>query len=337
MKVGIIGATGYTGEELLKCLARHGGVEVAFVSSEQRAGVSLKEVFPHLPAYADLTLCTTEESTRIDVDLVFTCLPAGESVKWGKRFLDKGSKLIDLGSDFRFRSADMYTKWYHIEHPHPELLPDAVYGLTEWHRDDIAHATIVGNPGCYPTSVLLPLLPFVAAGLVADAPIIIDAKSGVSGAGKKATDVTHYVSVNENVTPYKTGRTHRHVGEMEKELRAVGGKQTIVFTPHLVPLTRGMLSTIYVQLAEEKSRDDLFEVLANTYSAEPFVHILTDRMPDMRVAQNSNLCFISLQKVAEANCLILCSAIDNLGKGASTQAVQNMNVMLGFAETAGLL
>ncbi|MBN1466691.1 N-acetyl-gamma-glutamyl-phosphate reductase [candidate division KSB1 bacterium] len=337
MKVGIIGATGYTGEELLKALARHAGVQVAFVTSERQPGVLVKDLFPYLPAYSNLAFCTAEESTRMQVDLVFTCLHAGESAKWGKIFLDKGAKLIDLGSDFRFTSAGEYEKWYKIAHPHPELLPRAVYGLTEWHREEIKDATIVGNPGCYPTSVLMPLLPFVRAGIVADAPIIIDAKSGVSGAGKKATDVTHYVTVNENVTPYKVGRTHRHVGEMEKELRACSGEHVVVFSPHLMPLTRGMLSTIYVQLAEDKSKDELYAVLESVYDGEPFVQILYDRMPDMKMAQNSNFCFISLEKVPDANCLILFAAIDNLGKGASTQAVQNMNVMFGFTETDGLL
>lgn len=337
MKIGIVGATGYTGEELLKSLARHNGVTVEFITSEQQRGVPLFDVFPNLTTFGNLTFCSAEDSLAIDVDLVFTCLHAGESVKWAKRFLDKGVRVIDLGSDFRFKSPTVFQAWYHFEHPNPELLTDAVYGLTEWYRDEIKNARVVGNPGCYPTSVLTALLPFIKAGLVVDAPIMIDSKSGVSGAGKKASDVTHYVNVNENVSPYKVGRVHRHVGEMEKEVEAFGGSQKLVFTPHLMPLTRGMLSTIYVPLSQHVSKDELFDVLDAVYKNEPFVHILRDKMPTMKMAQNSNFCFISLEKIKETNTMILFSAIDNLGKGASTQAVQNMNVMLGFEETSGLI
>jgi N-acetyl-gamma-glutamyl-phosphate reductase len=337
MKTGIIGATGYTGEELLKSLARHGGVTVEFVTSERQAGRPLVETFPFLTRFEHLLFCSAEESLSIKVDLVFTCLHAGESVKWAKRFLDKGVRVIDLGSDFRFKSPSVFQEWYHFEHPHPELLPDAVYGLTEWYREDVKNARVVGNPGCYPTSVLTALLPFIKSGLVADAPIMIDSKSGVSGAGKKASEVTHYVNVNENVTPYKVGRVHRHVGEMEKEVHAFGGSQHIIFTPHLMPLTRGMLSTIYVPLAQDKSKEELLDVLQQKYENEPFVKVLRDTLPTMKMAHNSNFCFVGLEKIDESNTMILFSAIDNLGKGASTQAVQNMNVMLGFEETSGLL
>ena len=336
-KVGIIGAAGYTGEELLKILSRHDGVQIVFATSERQGGVGVTHLFPWLPAYRDLTLCTASEALDKDVDLVFTCLHAGESVKWAKKFLDRGVRVVDLGSDFRFKTPAAYDEWYHMQHPHPELLPEAVYGLTEWYRSEVRQAGVVGNPGCYPTSVLLPLLPFLKAGLVAEAPIIVDSKSGVSGAGKKPGETTHFVSVNENMSPYKAGRVHRHVGEMEKELRAFGGGMNIVFSPHLTPLTRGMLSTIYFQLAGEMSRDDLFAVLDDAYANEPFVHILRDRLPNMKMAQNSNFCFIGLEKPAGVDRVILFSAIDNLGKGASAQAVQNMNCMLGFEETKGLL
>lgn len=337
MKVGIIGGTGYTGEELLKTLARHDGVEVVFATSERSAGVLVAETFPQLQHFQERRFCTAKESLDRDVDLVFICLHAGESALWAKKFLQRNVRVIDLGSDFRFRDPSAYDEWYNMRHPHPELLPEAVYGLTEWHRSDIAGARVVGNPGCYPTSVLLPLLPFVNADLVADAPVIVDSKSGVSGAGKKASDVTHFCSVNENLSPYKVGRVHRHVGEMEKELGVLGGDYKIVFTPHLTPLTRGMLSTIYFQLARNLSKSELLELLNDTYEHEPFVHVMDDRLPDMKLAQNSNFCFIGLEKPDDVNSVILVSAIDNLGKGASTQAVQNMNCMFGFNETRGLL
>jgi N-acetyl-gamma-glutamyl-phosphate reductase len=336
-KIGIIGATGYTGEELLKTLARHDGVEVVVATSERQSGTAVVDIFPYLPTYKSLTFCTAKESVALDVDLVFTCLHAGESVKWAKRFLEKDAQVIDLGSDFRFKSPQEYETWYHMPHSNPGLLPDAVYGLTEWYRDEIKNAQIVGNPGCYPTSVLLALLPFVQAGIVEEAPVFVDSKSGVSGAGKKATEVTHFVSVNENLSPYKVGRVHRHVGEMEKEIRLFGGSQKLIFTPHLTPLTRGMLSTIYLQLSQDYSKDDLFNILEQKYKNEPFVFILSDQLPSMKMANNTNFCFISLEKIPETNSIILFSSIDNLGKGASTQAVQNMNVMLGFEETIGLI
>ncbi len=336
-KIGIVGATGYTGEELLKTLSRHDGVEVVFATSERLSGESLTGTFPQLVQFKEMSFCSAEESLTRDVDLVFLCLHAGDSAKWAQKFLQQNVRVIDLGSDFRFRHASAYVDWYNMQHPHPELLPEAVYGLTEWHRREVADARLVGNPGCYPTSVLLPLLPFIKKGLVADAPIIVDSKSGVSGAGKKANDVTHFVSVNENLSPYKVGRAHRHVGEMEKEIRDFGGGMKIVFTPHLTPLTRGMLSAIYFQPAKEMSKDALFAVLDDVYADESFVHIFKDRLPSMKTAQNSNFCFISLEKPAGVNQVILFSAIDNLGKGASTQAVQNMNCMFGFDETRGLL
>lgn len=336
-KVGIIGGTGYTGEELLKVLSGHDGVKVVFASSERSSGTLLTETFPQLVQFKDMRFCSANESLSRDVDLVFLCLHAGESAKWAQRFLQRNVRVIDLGPDFRFRDASAFEEWYTMQHPFPELLPKAVYGLTEWHRREVADARLVGNPGCYPTSVLLPLLPFIKKGLVAHAPIIVDSKSGVSGAGKKANAVTHFVSVNENLSPYKVGRVHRHVGEMEKEIRGFGGDMKIVFTPHLTPLTRGMLSTIYFQLKNDMNKEELLAVLDDVYADEAFVHILKDRPPSMKPAQNSNFCFIGLEKPEGVNQVILMSAIDNLGKGASAQAVQNMNCMFGFDETKGLL
>ena len=336
-KIGIVGAAGYTGEELLRILSGHDGVAVVFATSERLQELSVVKEFPNLPMYSDLNFCSADESLQFDVDLVFVCLHAGESVKWANRFLQRNVRVIDLGSDFRFKEPSDYDVWYNMQYPHPELLPEAVYGLTEWYREQVAVARVVGNPGCYPTSVLLPLLPLIKAGLVAESPIIIDSKSGVSGAGKKASDTTHYCTVNENLSPYKVGRVHRHVGEMEKELRLFGGENKIIFTPHLTPVTRGMLSTIYAPLAKEQTKDELLDLLETTYKDEPFVHVLQDRLPNMKLAQNSNFCFIGLEKPNNVDYVILMSAIDNIGKGASTQAVQNMNCMFGFDETRGLL
>ena len=335
-RVGIIGAVGYTGEELLKTLARHRGVEVVFATSEREGGTPLTRLFPHLPQYNGLNLCNAEEATAINVDLAFICLHAGESVRWGARFIEKGAKVIDLGSDFRFKAPQDYVNWYQMEHPRPDLLDQAVYGLPEWYREQIRTAQVVGNPGCYPTSVLLALLPLVRQNLLINAPIIIDSKSGVSGAGKKPSDVTHFVAVNENLSPYKVGRVHRHVGEIEKELRLFGATQPVIFTPHLTPLTRGMLSTIYVQLQRSLSKNELLEIWQKRYADEPFVRVL-DGLPNMKSAQHGNFCFLGAEIIPETSTAVLFSAIDNLGKGASTQAVQNMNIMLGEDECEGLL
>lgn len=336
-KIGIIGATGYTGEELLKSLIKHQNIDIVFLTSEREKGTPVSSYYPSLPGLSHLSFISVNDCLINKVDLVFICLHAGESVKWTKPLLENGVRVIDLGSDFRFKSPKDYKDWYHMDYPYPELLKNAVYGLTEWHREEIRTAQVVGNPGCYPTSVLLALLPFLKEGIIENSPIIIDSKSGVSGAGKNPTSTTHYVSVNENISPYKVGRIHRHVGEMEKELKLFGRLMPIIFTPHLVPLTRGMLSTIYFELKEDKSKIDLFALLEQSYANEPFIILCRDYLPEIKFAVNTNYCFIGVEKIANTNMVILFSAIDNLAKGASTQAVQNMNVMLGFEEKTGLI
>jgi len=336
-KAGIIGATGYTGEELLRILAGHDKVQVEFATSEKDSGKSLQKVFPHLPHYKNMSFCSAEKATEINVDLVFLCLPAGESVKWAKIFSKKKIKVVDLGADFRFSDAKDYQQWYNMPHADPSLLKKAVYGLPEWHRDEIRNADIVGNPGCYPTSVLLALIPFLRAGIVDSSPIIVDAKSGVSGAGKSPSKTAHYVEANESIGPYKVGRVHRHVGEMEKELNLyAGGEQQVIFSPHLTPMTRGILSSIYFRLSQKTNKSELLEILNQAYSDEPFVHVLKDQLPATKMSLRTNYCFLGLETVADTDNVVLFSAIDNLGKGASTQAVQNMNLMLGLPESMGL-
>ncbi|HPG41622.1 MAG TPA: N-acetyl-gamma-glutamyl-phosphate reductase [bacterium] len=336
-QIGIIGATGYTGEELLRCLALHPQAEVAFVTSEKEAGASLASVYPHMPLYKDLQLITAQQAAARAVDLVFLCLPAGESAPLARAFVAKNIKVVDLGADFRFSDPAVYKAWYGMEHPAPDLLDRSVYGLPEWNRDKIRSAAIVGNPGCYPTSVQLAVLPFLKAGLLADAAIIVDSKSGVSGAGKSPTKTTHFVSVNENLSPYKAGRRHRHVGEMETHLQNFSGqKADIIFTPHLTPITRGMLSTIYVQTKTVMDKAQVLQVLKDAYTSEPFVHVLQEDYPSMKMAANSNYCFLGAEAPG-GKTIILFSAIDNLGKGASSQAIQNMNIMLGLPEESGLL
>ncbi len=337
-KIGIIGATGYTGEELLRALVRHDSVEVAFVTSEKDKDRPLSAIYPYLPVYQNKRFISAQQASELSVDLVFLCLPAGESAKWAEIFLSKNIKVIDLGADFRFKDPGIYKKWYNMEHVAPELLADAVYGLPEWNREEIKKSNIVGNPGCYPTSVLLAVLPLLKQDLLTEDLIIADSKSGVSGAGKAASSTTHYVNVNENLSPYKAGRAHRHVGEMEQELTKCAGRETtILFTPHLLPVTRGLFSTIYVKTKQQKTKRQILDIYKAVYREEPFVHIVEDGYPAIKMAAHTNYCFIGAEPAPDSTTLILFSAIDNLGKGASTQAVQNMNLMLGFPETKGLL
>ncbi len=337
-KIGIIGATGYTGEELLRVLTRHPNVSVAFVTSEQETGTSLAKFFPHLPHYKNMVFRSAQEVVDTDVDLVFLCLPPGYSAKWAKLFVEKLIKVIDLGADFRYVDAPTYKKWCGIDHPFPELLEGVVYGLPEWNRDAIKNAQIVSNPGCYPTTVLLALIPLLKAGVVANEPIIIDSKSGISGAGSSLTKTTHFGEIHESFSAYKPGRLHRHVGEMEQELsKHAQRKIQVVFTPHLAPLFRGLFSTIYVRLQSKLDRSDLLNILTDAYATEPFVLVLDEKLPAAKMATHSNFCFLSLTTVTDSDVAIIFSMIDNLGKGASWQAIQNMNLMLDFPEQEGLV
>ncbi len=338
IKAAILGVTGYTGEELLRVLSRHPQVELVIATSEQEKGKKLGAIYPQFPRFQDLTICSAEQSLTEKAEVVFLCLPAIESSHWGKKYLDQASRVIDLGADFRFSDPLDYEKWYKTSHPYPDMLKQTVYGLPEWHRQQIQNARLVGNPGCYPTASLLALLPFVQAGWLAEAPIIIDAKSGISGAGKTPSKTTHYVEANENVNAYKPGRGHRHVGEIDMEVNRYS-KFTLqtVFTPHLVPQTRGLYASLYFKLQTNRSTQELNELLRKTYANEPFVRIVHPDLPSTRMAMNGNFCFLAAEANAETGYAMAFSAIDNLGKGASWQAVQNMNIMFGLNETTGLL
>jgi N-acetyl-gamma-glutamyl-phosphate reductase len=337
-RVGIIGATGYTGEELLRVLAHHPQVKVSFASSEQEQGQPVQKIFPYLPMYRDMTFCSAQQATIQEADLVFLCLPAGSSAQFARPFLQQAVKVIDLGADFRFADATSYEQWYGQPHPDPALLDGAVYGLPEWHREQIKTAQVVSNPGCYPTSVLLAMIPLLKADILADSPIIVDSKSGVSGAGATPSKTTHFGAIQENFSAYKPGRNHRHVGEMEQQLSQHAGRPiSVVFTPHLAPMFRGLYSTIYIRLKSATQQPNLIQLLQKAYADEPFVRVLGEALPSSKIANNSNFCFLSATTVPGSDIAILFSAIDNLGKGASWQAVQNMNLMLGISETMGLL
>lgn len=351
INIGIFGATGYTGVELVKLINRHRHAHLVFAASETYAGQHLSDV---IPCAYDTPLIKAEDAPLADVDVVFSCLPHGPSAELCARVIRAGKRAIDFSADFRLRDTSLYAQHYGHPHPHPELMPDAVYGLPEIYRAVIADATLVANPGCYPTSVILGALPLLELGALADPVVISDSKSGVSGAGRKPTQSTHFVEVNENLAPYNIGHVHRHVPEIEQLLNDVWGgcdesqisnlhasrPISILFTPHLLPITRGMLSTLYFKLTPEATQQDWHHIFRERYDSEPFVRVLPKgQIATIAHVNYTNHCAISVhqQTGALANTLVVVSCIDNLVKGASGQAIQNMNLMFGIDETEGLL
>lgn len=335
MRVGIYGATGYTGFELIRWLGRHPEAEIAFATSRTYAGQRLSDAFPITD---DLRLVDTADADPAGCDVVFLCLPHGPTtIGTAQEVLAAGSRVIDLSNDFRLRDPQIYAQWFKHPHTAPELLDEAVYGLPEIYREQIATARLVANPGCYPTSVLLALLPLAQAGLL-DGQVIVDAKSGVSGAGRSLSLKTHFVETNENFAPYNIGHSHRHIAEMEQELAAAGAPVHVIFSPHLLPVNRGILSTIYVRLAQDLAPDHVRSLYAERYTGEPFVRVLPQgQLPTLSHTTHTNRCVIGLHQVDERGNWIITSSEDNLVKGASGQALQNMNIMFGLPETMGLV
>lgn len=333
VKVGIVGASGYTGFELVRILERHPDVEFSFVTSETHAGDTLDALHPTAPA---LPLLALEDTSLASADVVFLCLPHGVAAPVAVEALAEGCRVIDLSADFRLRDHQVYTQWYGVEHPSPYLLRESVYGLTEFARDRLPGARLVANPGCYPTSILLPLRPLVQANVVAGQ-IIADSKSGVSGAGRTPKQHTHFVEVADNFSPYSIGRAHRHLPEIEQELnRWHPEASNVIFSPHLLPAPRGILSTIYVPLVKSTTEENVRELMCAAFEGEPFVTILpTGKLASLAYVNGTNRCVIGI--VQTDDMLIITSAIDNLIKGAAGQAVQNMNVVLGLPETTGLV
>lgn len=332
IKVGIYGATGYTGYELLKIFARHPQVELAFASSRSYAGARYSDVYP---CPYEHTLVAPDEVSLEEADVVFLCTPHGASAPYAQQVLEAGARCVDLSADFRLRDLDVYETWY-TTHSVPELVDEAVYGLTEVYRDEVAGARLVANPGCYPTGPLLALYPLLQRGAVAGDRVIIDAKSGVSGAGAKPSLTTHFVNVHDNFSAYKAGRAHRHVPEIDQEMARYGqGAPRAVFTPHLLPVSRGILSTIYVHLDVEA--EEVLDVWREMYDGEPFVQVLDEgKTATLAHVVNTNRCALSIAPAGMEGQFIIITAIDNLLKGASGQAVQNMNVMFDVPETLGL-
>lgn len=336
VRVAILGASGYTGAELVRMLAGHPEFRVTVLTGDRKAGQPLASVFPHLGMLKLPDLVAISDVDFSQVDAVFCCLPHGttQEVIAG---LPEHVSVVDLSADFRLTSLDAYAQWYGHEHKAPELQKKAVYGLTEIKRDAIRTARLVANPGCYPTSVQLPLVPLFKAGLIEAQDIVIDAKSGTSGAGRSAKEANLYCEVTEGIHAYGIA-SHRHAPEIEQELGLAAGREVLVsFTPHLMPMSRGMLSTIYVRTAKGAKAADLRAELSRVYAAEPFVGVLPEgAVPATRHVRGSNFCLMNVFDDRQPGRVIVTSVIDNLVKGASGQALQNMNLMFGLPETTNL-
>jgi N-acetyl-gamma-glutamyl-phosphate reductase len=334
VKAGIVGASGYTGHELVRLLKSHPAAELVFATSETFAGSTLKDLFPAAPR---LELIAAQDAPLDQADVVFLCLPHGAAAPTAVAALEAGARVVDLSADFRLRDPATYAQWYGLEHPAPHLLAEAVYGLTEFARAELPAARLVANPGCYPTSILLPLQALLSAGAVkGNGTIIADSKSGVSGAGRSPKQHTHFVEVANNLSPYSIGRVHRHLPEMEQELAGWNSTPpTLIFSPHLLPVPRGILSTIYLTLADGWTESQVRALYQNAFKDESFVELLpAGQLASLAHVTMTNHCVFSLTAVGDT--VILTSAIDNLIKGAAGQAVQNMNVMFGLQETVGL-
>ncbi|MBW1973669.1 MAG: N-acetyl-gamma-glutamyl-phosphate reductase [Deltaproteobacteria bacterium] len=337
LKVAIVGATGYTGAELIRLLLSHSQVTISCVTSQKYKEKMISEVFPSLLKEIDLTLIPLDpEEVVKKADFIFTALPHKTAMEVVPVFFKMGKRVVDLSADFRFKDPELYEKFYQ-PHIAKDILKDAVYGLPEIYREMIRKAFIVGNPGCYPTSAILPLFPVLKENFIESKGIIIDAKSGVTGAGREVTLSSMFCEVNEGFKAYKVAE-HRHAPEIEQELSLIAQKKlSITFVPHLVPMNRGILSTIYTYLKKDIDEKGLYELYNDYYKNEPFVRVMNKGvLPNTKFVVGSNFCDIGFKKEETTNRLILISAIDNLTKGASGQAVQNMNIMMGFLETKGL-
>lgn len=328
IKAGIIGANGYTGFELLRILGRHGEAKVTAAASRSNAGTPVADLYPALKStYGDMLFCDADISLFTDCDVCFTALPHAASAEIGGILHDAGVKVIDLSADFRYDSLRLYEQTYGVNHPRPELNEKAVYGLPELFRDKIAGADIVGNPGCYTTASILALYPLIKENVIGRNGIIIDAKSGVTGAGRKADVGYSYCETADNFKAYGV-TTHRHTSEIEEKLGV-----TLSFTPHLLPVKRGILATVYADCSLDA--DAVQAAYDKYYSGEPFVSAST-ALPELKWVRGSNCCRIGYKLDKRLGKIIIISVIDNLIKGASGQAVQNMNIMFGLDETQGL-
>lgn len=338
LRVFICGGSGYTGGELIRILSYHPEVVITGVTSERSAGKTVRHLFPHLRSYSHLVYEHLDPAENMKkADLFFMALPHGESQRAVDFFFQHGKKVIDLSADYRLRDSGTYEKWYNVRHVFEATLRKAVYGLPEIYRNKIKKAKLIANPGCYPTGAILGLLPALRNALIDISSIVIDSKSGTSGAGKKADVSVSYCEVNEGFKAYAIG-THRHTPEIEQELSLVSGKEIVVnFTPHLLPVDRGILTTIYAPLLKKAGVSEILKKYNDTYKKEPFVRVLDYGLyPNIKHVRGTNFCDIGLTVNERTNTLIIVTAIDNLVKGASGQAVHNMNIMMGFDEKTAL-
>jgi len=339
--VAVIGASGYAGEELVRLLLRHPFTNLVAVTSRQLAGKTLAEIFPRFSCREKASELRFSQPDPVQLaqtaGLVFLALPHGLAAEFAKPLLEAGTRIVDLSADFRIRDAKIYKEFYGNDHPAPDLLGEAVYGLPEIYRAEISHANLVACPGCYPTSILLPLLPLIRERVVSLASILVTSLSGVTGAGRKVEADYLFAECNESVRPYGVPK-HRHLSEIEEQLSAFAGEKiTIQFTPHLVPVNRGIITTIYVDLSEKIDADSVASIYQKAYGDEPFVRLLgAERFPDTKNVSGTNFIDIAWRLDLRTGRAILMSAIDNIVKGASGQAIQSFNLMRRYPETSGL-
>ena len=340
VKTAVVGASGYTGQELLRILLRHSGVELVCATSRQYAGQRVSDLFPrfrHVPG-ADLEFTDSDVAAiaATGAEAAFLALPHGVSASYGRGLVEAGIRVIDLSADFRLNDPAVYEEFYGKPHPDVELLQEAVYGMPEWHREEIEKARIVGSPGCYPTSIILPLVPLLKAGLVLPDDIVVNSGSGVSGAGRKADVQYHFCECNESMRAYSVPR-HRHLSEIEQELSAAAGRKlTITFTPHLMPVNTGILTTTVAKLAPGVTQDDITTCYEAAYAHSPFVRLMGNKPADTKNVTRTNFVDIGWAVDARTHRAVLMSAEDNVIKGAGGQGVHAFNIMFGFDETEGL-
>ena len=338
IKVGIIGAGGYAGETLIGILLRHPEIKIIWLMSEPaHKGKKITDLYPHLKGETDLECLELDIGKYIDkVDLVFLALPHAMAMNYVPQLLKAKKKVIDFSADYRLSDKENFKKWYKVEHASPELLKEAVYGLPELHKEKVKKTNLLANPGCYPTAAILGIAPLVKEKLIDPQSIIIDAKTGVSGAGRGLSLQTHFPEINDGIVPYNIG-IHRHTPEMDQEISLLAGKDIkVTFAPHLLSISRGILSTIYAQPERTLSKAELTKVYKNFYKNEPFIRIYEDKLPSTKYVSGTNFCDIAVLSDECTGRVVALAAIDNLVKGAAGQAVQNMNLMCGFSEDEGL-
>lgn len=336
VSVSVLGASGYSGQELLRRLVDHAGVDLVHVFAQSSAGSPVTELLPSLKGHRHLQFEAFSLEAAAESSVVFVALPSGESLQTIPRLVERGLTVIDLGGDFRLKELSLYEKAYGRSHPFPALLRQAVYGLSEWNRESIANASLIANPGCYPTSVLLPVLPLLKDELIDGKALNVSSMSGVSGAGRNAALELSFAEVNESVRAYKVG-VHQHQPEMEAYCQAFAGTETkLNFVAHLLPITRGIYSTVFARLRPEIDASRIRSTYERYYSKEPFIRILNGAPPEIAKVRDSNRVDLSFVVSPQSETLMILAAIDNLVKGAAGQAIQNFNIRYGFTETEGL-